>query len=370
MKTLVVCMDGTNQFKTQNNPTNIARIFDALGGDVTDAGNGSFETNVKAKPALCGKYLPGVGSQGDPVLRVLGNAFGDGIAEPIIRGYTFLSRNYSDGDQIFLTGFSRGATAARALAGLVVSRGLLNTTRYNVDNKSTSYVRAVAAWYAYRAPNASLADQTRLAIIGGTLGQTVPTLNPNDFTEPPRIKAVGVFDTVSSLGLPQLGAGGAPVFDFSICDTILSPDVEFGFHALSADESRDLFSPTFWARRDNVVQQVFPGCHSDVGGGFVHRGLSDGALAWMLDALSEVGMPNDRGKLKPPLFANSLDLAQDDGATFPFNLTPRSGRAFPDSVTPSDSLQARWGKPVEMLPSLSPTPYRAVGTYADGRSLL
>jgi hypothetical protein len=67
MATLVVCLDGTTQTKTQQHPTNIAGLFDALGGSPTDAGNGSFETTV--------------GAQGDPVLRLLGNAFGDCLAE-------------------------------------------------------------------------------------------------------------------------------------------------------------------------------------------------------------------------------------------------------------------------------------------------
>src|ERR1019366_3928680 len=100
----VVCLDGTSQVKIQAYPTNISRIFDSLGGDVADAGNGSFETTVTGPPSMTGKYLPGVGTQGDPVLKILGNAFGDGIAEPIVRGYTFLSRNYDAGDEIIITG--------------------------------------------------------------------------------------------------------------------------------------------------------------------------------------------------------------------------------------------------------------------------
>ena len=365
----VVCLDGTDQVKFQANPTNIARIFDTLGGAASDAGNGSFETVVAGPAALRGKYLPGVGTQGDPVLKLLGNAFGGGIAEPIVRGYTFLSRSYSAGDEIIVTGFSRGATAARALAGLVVSQGLLDKTRYNINDKTGAYLRAIAAWYAYRAPHGNLADQARLALIGGTLGQQVPTLNPADYTPPPLIRAVGVFDTVSSLGLPELNSSGAPVFDFSICDTALNEKVQNGFHALAADESRDLFSPTFWAPRNGVMQQIFPGCHSDVGGGFPHRGLSDSVLQWMLTQLQTAGLISDTTTLNPPLAPDALDVAQDDGAKFPFNLTPRSARAFAESATASGSLIARWNQATEMLPSLSPTPYKAVGTYADGRPL-
>jgi uncharacterized protein (DUF2235 family) len=369
MTTHVVCLDGTNQVKLQAHPTNIARLFDTLGGVAVDAGNGSFETVAAGPPALTGKYLPGVGSQGNPVLKLLGNAFGDGIAEPILRGYTFLSRSYAAGDQIIIAGFSRGATAARALAGLCVAHGLLDSTRYDPDDKTSAYLRAIAAWYAYREPNGDLADQARLALIGGTLGQPVPKLTPADYVPPPIVRAVGVFDTVSSLGLPQITPSGGAAFDFSICDTALSPNIQHGFHALAADETRDLFSPTFWAARAGVVQQVFPGCHSDVGGGFPNRGLSDDALDWMLTQFQTAGLACDRTRLNPPLAANPLDVAQDDGATFPFVLTPRSARAFPECATASQALDRRRNQPTETLPTFLPSPYKPIGAYADGRPL-
>ena len=365
----VVCLDGTNQVKQQNNPTNIARIFDSLGGQPFDAGNGSFETVGTGPIAQTGKYLPGVGAQGDAVLKVLGNAFGDGIAEPIVRGYTFLSRSYDIGDTIVIVGFSRGATAARALAGLVAARGLLDKSKYDPNDKTSAYLRAVSAWYSYREPNGDLVDQARLALIGGTTARPVPQLTKDDYVSPTPIRAVGVFDTVSSLGIPLLGLSGKPTFDFSICNTMLDETIENGFHALAADEARDLFSPTFWTTRQGVVQCAFPGCHSDVGGGYPNRGLSDGALAWMLDQLETVGLAFDRTLLLPSLDPDPLALAQDDGATFPFKFTPRSARAFPESVEPSDFLRSRLGKPTEMLPSLQATNYQPRGTYADGRPL-
>ena len=84
---ICVCIDGTNQVKDQPHPTNIALTFDALAGHPVDAGNGSLETGGPGQPVL-GKYLPGVGTQGNSILKILGNAFGDGIAEPSSRGYT------------------------------------------------------------------------------------------------------------------------------------------------------------------------------------------------------------------------------------------------------------------------------------------
>ena len=374
MTKLVVCLDGTNQTKDQPHPTNIARIFDSLGGTQVAADHGSLEATVGQPPTIIGKYLPGVGTEGDLALKILGNLFGDGIAEPIVRAYTFLSRNYNAGDEIYVTGFSRGATAARALAGFVTGHGLLNPGSYNANNKNEAYLWAIAAWYAYRGGKPDFANQVRLAFIEGLLGQGpgLPKLVDADFIKPPPIKAVGVFDTVSSLGLPHVDHNGEAVFDFSICDTTLGDQIEFGFHALAADEMRDLFAPTFWATRDRVVQQVFPGCHSDVGGGNPNRGLSDAALKWMFEQFTGAGLNCDAGLLNPALALapDPLATAQDDGATFPFKDTPRRARAFPESATASDSIKKRWNENVEMLPATTPESYKPKGTYADGKPLL
>lgn len=366
MATHVVCLDGTNQTKTQAHPTNIARIFDALGGGAAAAGNGSWETHSAGVSPMFGKYLPGVGTQGDPILRALGSAFGDGIAEPILRGYTFLSRNYTAGDDIFITGFSRGATAARALAGFVAVHGLLDKSKYNTALKDEGYLRAISAWYAYRSSHSSLANQARRLLLSARLQRPIPALAASDYVAVPRIAAVGVFDTVSSLGLPHLDANGDAIFDFSICDTALNPAIQNGFHALAADETRDLFSPTFWAARAGVVQQIFPGVHSNVGGGYPERGLSDGALDWMLGQFQSVGLTCDRDRIAPPIAGNPLDIARDDAVTFPFNRTPRRARGFPATAKPHASLVARWGQPSRVLPDDAAAPYRATGTYADG----
>ena len=53
-----------------------------LGGTAVDAGNGSFETSLgpAAAPTQLGKYLPGVGTQGNLILEALGQRSG-GAAE-------------------------------------------------------------------------------------------------------------------------------------------------------------------------------------------------------------------------------------------------------------------------------------------------
>lgn len=363
MATHVICLDGTGQQKVQPSPTNIARIFDSLGGVAADAGNGSFEVSIDGAN---GKYLPGVGAPGSGTLSVLGNLFGDGIAELIIRGYTFLSRVYKPGDGIIITGFSRGATAARALAGLVVARGPLDPAKYDPADKEQAYRRAVAAWYLYRHGRADLANQARVLMVEQRT-QPLPTLTDTDFVGAAEIAAVGVFDTVSSLGLPHIGADG-PVFDFSICDTTLSNKVIRGFHALAADETRELFTPTFWAARANVEQQIFPGCHSDVGGGYPERGLADCVLEWMIGRLNSVAPLFDLAKIKG-LAPNIVDIAHDETRKLPYMLTPSRARAFPREASLNPLVGQRIGKTCTTVPGFVSRAYAPHGRYADGTEL-
>ena len=369
MATHVICLDGTNQSKNQPCPTNIARLFDALGGAAQEAGNGSYEISIGSPPGVTGKYLPGVGALGDPALRALGNLFGDGIAEPIVRGYTYLSRSWRPGDNVVITGFSRGAAAARALAGFVVTQGLLDASRYNSSNKDLAYRRGIAAWYRYRRGRADLANQARLKLIGKLTGR-IPTLADTDFTPPLTVLCVGVFDTVSSLGLPHLDWEGQARFDFTICDTILNPRVKHGFHALAADEVREIFAPTFWAERDGITQEIFPGGHSDVGGGYSVRGLSDCALEWMIGRLNSVSNIFDARLLGPGFRPNGTAAAHDDSRVFPFTATPSRARAFPSGARPSDWLRKRLNQSVETLPGTNKPPYAPRGKYADGTRLV
>jgi hypothetical protein len=333
-----------------------------VGGAATPADFGSFES---ANGPLKAKYLPGVGTQGAPALKVLGALFGDGIAELIVRGYTYISRNWQAGDQIVISGFSRGATAARALAGLISGRGLLDPARYDPADKNGAYERAVAAWYLYRGGDTSLVNPDRPDAIAAMLGHPLPKLTDADFLPVPPIKAVAVFDTVSSLGVPHLGLQGQVVFDFSICNTTLSPNVEHGFHALAADETRELFSPTFWADRDKVVQTIFPGCHSNIGGGFPDSDLSDQVLKWMQDQLQGIGLP-----LNPPASNGRWDgLIEDDGRKPPFFGLLCRGRVFPTYAAPDPSIRERLGLAGRVTP-FSPAPYKPAGEYVGGTPLV
>jgi T6SS, Phospholipase effector Tle1-like, catalytic domain len=55
----------------------------------------------------------------------MGGGFGQGLDENIRLAYEWLIENYTDGDEIFIFGCSRGAYTARSLAGLIAMDGVL-----------------------------------------------------------------------------------------------------------------------------------------------------------------------------------------------------------------------------------------------------
>ena len=100
------------------------------------------------KTLQASKYIHGVGDSQSAIRRIIGGAFGAGIIARIVRGYTFISRNYEPGAKIFIVGFSRGAYTARALAGLIASQGLLKKDL--TKDKEKAYRYGAQAWYRYR----------------------------------------------------------------------------------------------------------------------------------------------------------------------------------------------------------------------------
>ncbi|KAF6824624.1 hypothetical protein CMUS01_10151 [Colletotrichum musicola] len=120
------------------------------------------------------------------------------------------------------------------------------------------------------------------------------------------IQAVGVWDTVGSLGWPKMPweklrkNRSADELRFASLD--VHPNVEHAFHALALDEWRTAFAPTLWGRRGNdrtKLRQVwFPGSHSNVGGGFEDQQIATIALAWMADQLTSIGVEFSTPEMK------------------------------------------------------------------------
>src|SRR5215467_9119773 len=134
-KNVVFCADGTWSGPGERDnddtphPTNVFKLFQNLGGkDASDTLHPEKErertlTAADGSVAQIAKYLHGVGDSENFLARILGGTIGAGLITRIVRGYTFLSRNYAAGDRVFIIGFSRGAYTARALAGLVAAKG-------------------------------------------------------------------------------------------------------------------------------------------------------------------------------------------------------------------------------------------------------
>ena len=82
-----------------------------------------------------------------------------------------------------------------------------------------------------------------------------------------RVNFLGIFDTVASFGLPGQNWGGEQTKDLTI-----PPHVEACHHLVAAHEVRFSFPVDLIRDRGeyqgNMVEKVYPGVHSDVGGGY------------------------------------------------------------------------------------------------------
>jgi uncharacterized protein (DUF2235 family) len=229
-----------------------------------------------------------------------------GIDHRILKCYRFLCLNYSPGDQIYLFGFSRGAYTVRSLAGLIYNCGLLRSEQVRMIPR---------AYEIYRQPNSNKECAPSGAEAIAFRKQYAITDMPNSR---PRIKFMGLWDTVKALGIPeipllrQLSKIANQHYEFH--DHRLSPIIDAAFHAVSLEEQRSTFSlipiDTLGTINCKRLQQAwFPGGHGAVGGGEASVApLSDAALQWMFDKLheSDSGLHFDASRIQISFGPNSL----------------------------------------------------------------
>ena len=167
-KAILYCADGTwngpgdpantADIDASENPdpalgpvTNVVKLFKNLEGAVTAETQALPNEQEKVLNDGTGagiqvaKYMHGVGDSSDLVVKAVGGAFGVGVIARVVRGYTYISRQYQPGDSIHIVGFSRGAYTARALAGMICAVGLLNPAKYDVTDKEKAYVLGYAS---------------------------------------------------------------------------------------------------------------------------------------------------------------------------------------------------------------------------------
>jgi uncharacterized protein (DUF2235 family) len=268
-RNIVVCCDGTgNEYGAAN--SNVVKLYWTL----------------SAQDKQVGYYHPGVGTMGSRNAltaigkwwtEVRGLAFGYGFSDNIADVYSFLMREFSPEDRIFIFGFSRGAYTARAVCGLLHMFGLLTPG----NDALIPYVLRL-----YKSD-----DPDRFHIADGFRATFCVDCKPY---------FLGLWDTVSSVGWildPVSTKTGRLPYTANL------PDVPILRHAVSIDERRAFFRQNLIHEPASPAQDLkqvwFAGVHSDVGGSYAESesGLSKIALRWMLCEAQSAGLMLDPEKV-------------------------------------------------------------------------
>ncbi len=253
-------------------PNQVTHYMSGVGTEIGD--NENIPPFVKVA-----KITRGLGFLPRRVRNVLGGAFGWGTSFKIKEAYAFLCADYEHGDHVFIFGFSRGAFAARSLAGFVEQVGLLY--RDQIDLVEEAYAQ-------YESPSEERRNKLQESVYS-MAGRTGPFVEGENALP---IYMIGVWDTVGALGIPRREAD-MPAYFTEFHQTELPRNVTHARHALALHELRQKFEPLLWMGHQpwqSLKQVWFPGAHADVGGGYLERYLSDAALQWMAKEAKKVGL--------------------------------------------------------------------------------
>ena len=231
--------------------TNVLRLHLCAGGKLTD------EPPTRELPKVPGQhsiYLSGVGTRGNQIFRRLRQAFAFEKPQEIRdKAIEKVEAIYEPEDRLFVFGFSRGAAIARKFCAVIGENGL----------------------------------RTR----GG------------DHDPEPIVEFLGVWDTVASFGTPELREDVLPDTEELLENGTIAPIIRNAEHLVALDEMRLAFRPTLMNAEPRVREVWFPGVHSDIGGGFRIRGLSDVTLEYMLNRTRELGLSFIDFDEKPEVFS-------------------------------------------------------------------
>ncbi|MBL4711537.1 MAG: DUF2235 domain-containing protein [Gammaproteobacteria bacterium] len=264
-KRIVICADGTWSKPEKNLqedfPTNVLRLARAI------------KPVAKNNIAQQVFYDWGIGSYHD---ETLAGITGKGLNKNIMDDYRYIVQNFSNGDEIYLFGFSRGAYTIRALCGLINNCGILKRPDAALIQRAFDLYKTSGEAHS---PSGSKSIAFRKK-------HSHPSC---------QIHFVGVWDTVGAMGIPISFLG---LFDDKdeFYDTKIGKNISIARHALAIDEHREDFEPTVWNKnKHNNLQQVwFAGAHSNIGGSYKpdRNGavLSDNALAWLIKEAEAAGL--------------------------------------------------------------------------------
>lgn len=289
-KNIVVCLDGTGN-QIEENLSNVLKLYRAL-----ETSSGQVVFYDQGVGTLGQRYTWGVLTQ--KVKSWLGLAFGLGLDDNVRQAYEFIARHYEERtvrgevvrDRIFIFGFSRGAHTARVLAGMLYEIGLLRPNQLHLSGAAlTAYKQTDAAALGDDAPDTADTYEGDAANFRRVAG-----------TRTASIEFMGLWDTVSSVFIPNYRGFFPPITRERLPHTLKNPAVRNFRHAMAIDEFRRMFRVDRWkpgqvfkpniysqgeAAPQDAKEMWFAGCHSDVGGGYrrADSALSQYPLIWMLE---------------------------------------------------------------------------------------
>ncbi|OHE92277.1 hypothetical protein CORC01_12446 [Colletotrichum orchidophilum] len=293
---------------TSNTPPLVSSVISSANGICHGSGNNSniFRIYASVKPGTviddCGneitqvvQYFSGIGVDKRPLNKWNDGVTGEGCEDQIKDVFTYCCKEIqSKDDEIWLFGFSRGAYVVRVVAALL-TRFTLKEAPDNKDKSKWNLITRLGGRKRNKKGH------------GATNGQEF-RFGLENTREPPKIKFLGLFDTVKQVLVGDQFDGTDVSF------------VQHVRHALALNEERRAF-PLLHIEtkeedmdegdnRGSHLEAWFVGAHADVGGGAVHDGLSLYPLQWMLIESRDLGLvlehnPPDRVK---GLIENPLEL--------------------------------------------------------------
>ena len=343
-KNIVLLSDGTGNSASSPFKTNVWRIYQAIDIQAPPSGSADLEQLVY--------YDNGVGTENFKPLAALGGAFGVGVWQNVKDLYTFVCRNYRNGDHIYGFGFSRGAFTIRLLMGLIGKCGIVVP---NPDSEAALLEAVDMAYEAFRRDFLLRASRERHMIYHWLLrepkyetatahtGSPVKMIDLRDVPlgphatikhqHRPQIPFVGVWDTVDAYGMPvdeMKLAIDRWVWPMSFADRELSGFIQRARHALSLDDERPTFRPVLWNEvprqgpplgNDRIQQVWFAGVHANVGGGYPDDGLACTALDWMM-----------RHARRPGFDSSGISALKSAGVAIRTAKTTTRARAWPVTI--------------------------------------
>ncbi|KAF8554219.1 hypothetical protein OG21DRAFT_1115247 [Imleria badia] len=225
-RNLVVCIDGTSNQFGQNN-TNVVKLFSKINLESTHP-----------HPEQYAYYSSGIGTRPKSINifsrmeRAVSDNFDMAVAwnmEEIVKdAYAWLARTYQEGDLIYLFGFSRGAYQVRVLAGMIHKVGLIRTPTDKQIGTAYDHYEAIRS--------------------GKPKTMQIAREFKNTFSwKGSRVHFVGVWDTVSSVGLIR--------GDVFLSTSSSAAHACHFRHALALDELRVKFMPEYFHEMNSLTEE-------------------------------------------------------------------------------------------------------------------